>query len=73
LRNDNRSSRSATKKLRGTPAQLSPGVDFETFYAWNVNEWTTVTFDYQFIANPAYNADRGPVSLFARAPAPSFD
>jgi high affinity Mn2+ porin len=38
---------------------------FETFYALNVNKWTTLTFDYQFIANPAHNADRGPVSLFA--------
>ena len=37
----------------------------ETFYAYNVNKWTTVTFDYQFIANPAHNADRGPVSIFA--------
>ncbi|MCC6775679.1 MAG: carbohydrate porin [Hyphomicrobiales bacterium] len=37
----------------------------ETFYAWAVNRWTTVTVDYQFITNPAYNADRGPVSLFA--------
>jgi high affinity Mn2+ porin len=42
-----------------------PETIFETFYALNVNKWTTVTFDYQFIANPAYNADRGPVSLFA--------
>ena len=37
----------------------------ETFYAYNVNKWTTATFDYQFIANPAHNADRGPVSIFA--------
>jgi high affinity Mn2+ porin len=22
-----------------------------------------VTFDYQFVANPAYNRDRGPVSI----------
>ncbi len=42
-----------------------PETIFETFYALNVNKWSTVTFDYQFIANPAYNADRGPVSLFA--------
>jgi high affinity Mn2+ porin len=42
-----------------------PETIVETFYALNVNKWTTVTFDYQFIANPAYNADRGPVSLFA--------
>jgi high affinity Mn2+ porin len=25
----------------------------------------TVTADYQFINNPAYNADRGPVFIFA--------
>jgi high affinity Mn2+ porin len=37
----------------------------ETYYALNVNKWTTFTLDYQFITNPAYNADRGPVSLFA--------
>jgi high affinity Mn2+ porin len=24
-----------------------------------------LTFDYQFIANPAYNTDRGPVNTFA--------
>ena len=42
-----------------------PETIFETFYALNVNKWSTLTLDYQFIANPAYNADRGPVSLFA--------
>jgi high affinity Mn2+ porin len=25
----------------------------------------TASLDYQFITNPAYNADRGPVSIFA--------
>jgi high affinity Mn2+ porin len=25
----------------------------------------TVTADYQLITNPAYNADRGPVSIFS--------
>ena len=40
----------------------------EAYYAYNLNKWSTLTFDYQFIANPAYNADRGPVSvLSARA------
>jgi high affinity Mn2+ porin len=24
-----------------------------------------LSFDYQFIANPAYNTDRGPVNVFA--------
>jgi high affinity Mn2+ porin len=23
-----------------------------------------MTFDYQFVTNPAYNRDRGPVSVF---------
>ena len=31
----------------------------ETFYAYSINKSVTLTFDYQFIANPAYNADRG--------------
>jgi high affinity Mn2+ porin len=35
------------------------------YYAVSVNKNFTVTADYQLIANPAYNADRGPVSLFA--------
>lgn len=38
---------------------------FEAYYAYNLNRWSTLTFDYQFVANPAYNADRGPVSIFS--------
>ena len=34
-------------------------------YAYAVNPAVTVSVDYQFIANPAYNAGRGPVSIFA--------
>jgi high affinity Mn2+ porin len=37
----------------------------ETFYAYNANKWSTLTFDYQFIADVAHNADRGPVSVFS--------
>jgi high affinity Mn2+ porin len=37
----------------------------EAFYAYSVNKWATVSFDYQFIADPGYNADRGPVSIFS--------
>ena len=37
----------------------------EAYYAYNVNKSTTLTFDYQLITNPAYNADRGPVSVFS--------
>ncbi len=36
----------------------------EAFYAYSLDKWTTLTFDYQLIANPGYNADRGPVSVF---------
>jgi high affinity Mn2+ porin len=43
----------------------SPERIFETYYAYSVNKNITLTADYQLIINPAYNADRGPVSLFA--------
>jgi high affinity Mn2+ porin len=38
---------------------------FETYYAFALNKAFTFTADYQFITNPAYNADRGPVSIFS--------
>ncbi|MGD0870389.1 MAG: carbohydrate porin [Bryobacteraceae bacterium] len=35
----------------------------EAYYAWHpIREWT-FTLDYQHIVNPAYNRDRGPVSV----------
>jgi high affinity Mn2+ porin len=37
----------------------------ETYYAYSVVKGFTVTADYQLITNPAYNADRGPVSVFS--------
>ncbi len=37
----------------------------EVYYAYSLNKWATLTFDYQFVNNPGYNADRGPVSVFA--------
>ncbi len=37
----------------------------EAYYAYSLNKWSVLTFDYQFIADPAYNADRGPVSFYA--------
>jgi high affinity Mn2+ porin len=37
----------------------------EVYYSYAITDSTKVTFDYQFIANPAYNADRGPVNAFA--------
>ena len=38
---------------------------FEGYYSWKVAEALTLTADFQFIRNPAYNADRGPVPVFA--------
>ncbi len=38
---------------------------FETYYSYSLNTWSALTFDYQFVADPAYNADRGPVHIFA--------
>jgi high affinity Mn2+ porin len=37
----------------------------ETYYAFAIDKNFTFTADYQLIANPAYNADRGPVSIFS--------
>jgi hypothetical protein len=36
----------------------------ETYYNFPLSFWR-VAFDYQFIINPGYNRDRGPVSVFA--------
>jgi high affinity Mn2+ porin len=43
----------------------SPERIFETYYAYSVTKGVTLTADYQLITNPAYNADRGPVSIFS--------
>jgi high affinity Mn2+ porin len=37
----------------------------ETFYAWYIIKGLVLTFDYQFMMDPAYNADRGPISFFS--------
>jgi high affinity Mn2+ porin len=37
----------------------------EAYYAYSLNKWSVLTLDYQFIADPAYNADRGPVSFYS--------
>jgi high affinity Mn2+ porin len=45
----------------------NPGLEkiFETYYSYALSPDVRVSFDYQFIANPAYNRDRGPVNAFA--------
>ncbi len=37
----------------------------ETYYDAALNKFVSLTFDYQFVDHPAYNRDRGPVSIFA--------
>lgn len=37
----------------------------ETYYAYAPTKAITLTADYQFLTNPAYNADRGPVHIFS--------
>ena len=45
----------------------NPSVEklIEAYYSYSLTSVTKLTFDYQFIDNPAYNTDRGPVNLFA--------
>ena len=35
----------------------------ESYYEFGLASWAQLTLDYQYIVNPAYNADRGPVSV----------
>lgn len=37
----------------------------EAYYSIGFTDWASLTFDYQFVANPGYNEDRGPVSIAA--------
>ena len=37
----------------------------ETCYSLAPLSWARVTLDYQWVRNPAYNTDRGPVSIVA--------
>ncbi len=38
---------------------------FEAYYSIALNSSTRLSFDYQFVDNPGYNADRGPANVFA--------
>jgi high affinity Mn2+ porin len=35
----------------------------EVYYSASLTKWLSASADYQFVANPAYNGDRGPVSI----------
>ena len=38
---------------------------FETYYSLAVGKGLVLSPDFQYVANPAYNRDRGPVSIYA--------
>ena len=38
---------------------------FETYYKIQFTSYLMLTLDYQFVLNPAYNKDRGPVNILA--------
>ncbi len=42
----------------------APEAVFELFYSLNLLRVLWLSLDYQFLMNPAFNADRGPVHLF---------
>jgi high affinity Mn2+ porin len=44
----------------------NPGLEqiFETYYSYALTPASRLSFDYQFINNPAYNTQRGPVNVF---------
>jgi high affinity Mn2+ porin len=48
----------------GTLPHPGPEKIMETYYRFPISSWM-VTFDYQFVVNPGYNKDRGPVSVIA--------
>jgi len=48
----------------GQLPNAGPEQIIETYYSIPVFSFAHVTVDYQFIKNPAYNRDRGPVSIF---------
>jgi high affinity Mn2+ porin len=43
----------------------SPEMILEAYYSFKITQYAALTPDYQFIANPGYNADRGPVNVFS--------
>ncbi|WP_262966252.1 carbohydrate porin [Methylobacter psychrophilus] len=46
-------------KINYRPEQL-----VNIYYQWHVITSSWLSFDYQYLANPAYNADRGPVNIY---------
>ena len=52
-------------KYSATSLTYKPEQVLEAFYSFQMTRGTWLTTDYQRIQNPAYNADRGPVNVYA--------
>jgi high affinity Mn2+ porin len=48
----------------GQLVHSGPEYIVETYYNVAVFKFAKLSFDYQFVSNPTYNRDRGPVSIF---------
>ena len=46
--------------------QLNYGAEkiLETYYSMRVNRYLKLALNYQYVNNPAYNRDRGPLSIY---------
>jgi high affinity Mn2+ porin len=51
--------------VTGTCPIVSAEKVLETYLDFPIGKSAHFTMDYQFVADPAFNADRGPVSVFA--------
>lgn len=49
----------------GTLPRPGPEEIVEMYYSLAACSWAHIALDYQWVRNPAYNTDRGPVSIFA--------
>jgi high affinity Mn2+ porin len=49
----------------GQLTNYQPEKILEAYYSYAVTLSTRLTFDYQYLCNPGYNADRGPAHIFA--------
>jgi high affinity Mn2+ porin len=45
--------------------KYDPEAIVEAYYAWHAVKGWTISADYQHVQNPAYNQDRGPVTVFS--------
>ena len=48
----------------GQLIRSGPEYIVETYYSVALFKFAKLSLDYQFVSNPAYNRDRGPVSIF---------